>query len=64
VLGIPSLYSIKPRNTLPQCLRQFKNTNRIQAGENFCNCIHKNGQPLGKCMDDFFNAPDDLIKTP
>jgi uncharacterized membrane protein YphA (DoxX/SURF4 family) len=64
VIGIPSLYSIKPRNTLPQCLRQFKNSTRTKAGENFCNCIHQNGEPLGKCMNDFYQAPDDTIPTP
>ena len=64
VVGIPSLYSIKPRNTLPQCLRQFKNSNKTRAGENFCDCIHKNGEPLDKCMNEFFNAPDDANQTP
>ena len=63
-VGIPSLYSIKPRNTLPQCLRQFKNSTRTKAGENFCNCIHQNGEPLGKCLNDFYQAPEDTIPTP
>src|SRR5918993_950668 len=44
VIGIPSLYSIKPRNTLPQCLRQFRNSNKTKAGETFCDCIHKSGE--------------------
>jgi len=64
VVGIPSLYSIKPRNTLPQCLRQFKNSNKTKAGEYFCDCIHKNGEPLVKCMNEFFNAPEDTNQTP
>jgi hypothetical protein len=64
VVGIPSLYSIKPRNTLPQCLRQFKNSNKTKAGEKFCNCIHNDGEPLNKCMNEFFNAPDDNIGAP
>ena len=59
VVGIPSLYSIKPRNTLPQCLSQFKNSNRSGAGENFCHCIHTSGEPLGKCLDEYNNAPDE-----
>jgi uncharacterized membrane protein YphA (DoxX/SURF4 family) len=62
--GFPRLYSIKPRNTLPQCLRQFKDSNRIKAGENFCDCIHKNGEPLNKCMIEYHNAPNDTIGTP
>lgn len=64
VAGIPSLYSIKPRNTLLQCQKQFRNTDRTQAGEKFCDCIHKSGEPLDKCMNDFKNAPDDANQTP
>jgi hypothetical protein len=64
VLGIPSLYSIKPRNTLLQCQRQFKGKNRTNAGENFCNCIHQNGEPLDKCLNEYNNAPDDANQTP
>ncbi|HEX8638112.1 MAG TPA: hypothetical protein VF692_08625 [Pyrinomonadaceae bacterium] len=64
MLVFPRLYSIKPRNTLPQCVRQFKDTRRAKAGENFCDCIHKNGEPLGKCLSDYNNAPDDAIAIP
>lgn len=64
VLVIPRLYSLKPRNTLPQCLRQFNNTKRTVAGGNFCNCIHNNGDPLNKCLNEYDNAPDDTIGTP
>ena len=61
---VPRLYSVKPRNTLPQCLRQFKDSRRTAAGENFCNCIHTSGEPLGKCLDEYNNAPDDTVQTP
>lgn len=64
VIGIPSLYRIKPRNTLPQCVKQFKNTDRTRAGENFCDCIHKRGEPLGKCLNEYNNAPIDTERTP
>jgi hypothetical protein len=64
MLVVPRLYSIRPRNTLPQCVRQFKDSRRIQAGENFCNCIHTNGEPLGKCLNEYNNAPDDTPGTP
>jgi len=63
-VGVPSLYRIKPRNTFAQCVKQFRDTGRTQAGEKFCNCIHKNGEPLDKCMNDFFNAPEDTTQTP
>jgi hypothetical protein len=64
VFGIPNLYIIKPHNTLPQCIKQFKNTNRTGAGEIFCNCIHNNGETLGKCLNEYNNAPNDTIGTP
>lgn len=64
VLVVPRLYSIKPRNTFPQCIRQFKDTKRTVAGENFCNCIHNRGEPLNKCLNEYNNAPDDIIRTP
>jgi uncharacterized membrane protein YphA (DoxX/SURF4 family) len=64
VIGIPSLYRIKPRNTEPQCLRQFKNSAKKQAGEAFCTCIHQRGEPLDKCMLEFDNAPADAAPAP
>jgi uncharacterized membrane protein YphA (DoxX/SURF4 family) len=64
VLGIPSLFSVKPRNTLTTCLKQFQNTRRTAAGENFCGCIHKRGEPLDKCLNEYDNAPDDTAGTP
>ena len=64
VVGIPSLYVIKPRNNLAQCVKQFRNTKRTQAGEKFCDCIHKNGEPLDKCMNEYFNAPEDANPIP
>lgn len=57
---VPRIYVVKPRNTLPQCLRQFKDSNRTKAGENFCNCIHQNGEPLDKCLNQYSTAPDDM----
>jgi hypothetical protein len=63
VIGIPSLYAVKPRNTLPQCLRQFKHTDRTVAGESFCNCIHERGETLDKCLSDYNNASDDTVST-
>ena len=64
VIGIPSLYSIKPRNTLAQCQRQFKDSRRTQAGENFCGCIHQNGEPLDKCLNEYNETPQDPVQTP
>jgi hypothetical protein len=64
VLVIPRLFSIMPRNTLTHCLKQFNNTKRTKAGENFCNCIHTSGEPLGKCLNEYNTAPEDPIGAP
>ena len=60
---VPRLYSVRPRNTLAQCLNQFKDQ-RTEAGENFCNCIHTNGDPLNKCLNEYNNAPKDVSQAP
>lgn len=60
----PRMFNVVPHNTLDRCLRQFKNTVRTQAGENFCGCIHNNGEPLNQCLNDYNNAPDDINPTP
>ncbi len=64
VLVVPSLYSIKPRNTLAQCIKQFKDSRRAKAGEDFCGCIHTSGEPLDKCLNEYNNAPEDTNQTP
>jgi hypothetical protein len=64
VVIIPKLYSVKPRNTFTICMRQFKDTGRTQAGEGFCSCVHNNGEPLNKCLNDYNNAPDDAAAAP
>jgi hypothetical protein len=64
VMVVPRFYNVMPRNTFPRCVRQFKDTNRTRAGENFCNCIHERGEPLGRCLNEYNNAPNDIIGTP
>ena len=55
---------IRPRNTLFDCREQFKGSVRTKAGYNFCDCIHRSGQPLNKCLEEYYKAPNDTIKTP
>jgi len=61
---VPSLYSIKPRNTLSQCIKQFKDSRRTKAGEDFCGCIHTSGEPLDKCLNEYNMASEDTNRTP
>lgn len=59
VLIVPRFYNVMPRNTFERCQKQFEKSSRTTAGENFCSCIHINGEPLRKCLTDYNNAPDD-----
>lgn len=63
ILIIKTAYDIMPRNNLKDCNAQFEGTNRTKAGCNFCNCIHKQGQPLDSCLKEYSKAPDDTIGT-
>ncbi len=60
---ITNAYKILPRNSLSDCEKQFKGTNRTKAGQNFCDCIHNQGEPLDKCLEEYKKAPDDTIET-
>ena len=64
MLVVPGLFGIKPRNTLPQCQKQFNGSNRTKAGGEFCDCIHQKGEPLDKCMSEYVKAPDDSVGGP
>jgi uncharacterized membrane protein YphA (DoxX/SURF4 family) len=64
MLVVPKLYDVLPRNSLSKCQRQFKDSNRTKAGDDFCNCVHTNGEPLDKCLDEYKKAPEDIIRTP
>lgn len=64
VIVIPNLYSIKPRNSFSACIKQFNNSKRSRAGEDFCRCVHKNGEPLGECLDKYEKSADDDFAAP
>jgi uncharacterized membrane protein YphA (DoxX/SURF4 family) len=40
-----------PRNSLKDCQSQYANTEREAAGFAFCECIHRDGNPLDPCME-------------
>jgi uncharacterized membrane protein YphA (DoxX/SURF4 family) len=64
MLVIPKLYGVLPRNSLTKCQSQFKGKNKAKAGDDFCVCVHTNGNPLDKCLDEYNQAPADTIQTP
>lgn len=43
------LYTIMPRNTISDCRKQCADDN-LEACLNFCECIHKEGKSLDKCL--------------
>ena len=62
ILFIRFGFDIMPRNSAKDCNSQFVGTNRTKAGARFCDCIHKQGQPLDSCLKEYNNAPDDTIR--
>lgn len=54
VLTLTTSYNILPRNTLKECMIQCEDKNHPEACYNFCNCIHQAGQPLNKCLHEYF----------
>lgn len=64
MLVIPKLYDVLPKNSLLQCQKQFTGKNRTKAGDDFCNCVHTNGKPLDKCLDEYDKAPEDTVQIP
>jgi uncharacterized membrane protein YphA (DoxX/SURF4 family) len=52
-------YDVTPRNSFADCQKQFKGTQRTQAGYRFCTCIHKQGMPLAESLNEYDKATDD-----
>ena len=61
ILFIRFAFDVMPRNSSKDCNSEFVGTNRTIAGARFCDCIHKQGQPLDSCLKEYNKAPDDSI---
>ncbi|WP_410220577.1 DoxX family protein [Pedobacter sp.] len=59
VLFIINIYSIMPRNTLSDCMKQCKDSPDPEACKSFCDSIHKEGMPLNKALKQYNNAVKD-----
>jgi uncharacterized membrane protein YphA (DoxX/SURF4 family) len=57
-LFVTNVYDIKPRNTLPSCMKQCENSRNPKACHDFCDCIHSKGKPLNKCLDEYNRATE------
>jgi uncharacterized membrane protein YphA (DoxX/SURF4 family) len=62
-LVLTNVYGIMPRNTLSDCRLQCEGSKKSGACYDFCDCIHKDGQPLDACLDKYHKAPVDTIRT-
>jgi uncharacterized membrane protein YphA (DoxX/SURF4 family) len=47
------LYEIRPGNSLVECTNGCANHKNPKACEVFCDCIHNQGKPLDKCLDEY-----------
>jgi hypothetical protein len=61
VVLLTRLFDVMPRNTQADCQSQFRGTRRTQAGAAFCDCIHRQGQPLDQALESYRKAPDDAL---
>ncbi len=58
-----SACEIMPYNTLPDCReQQCKDSKKSKACYQFCDCIHKDGQPLDSCLAKYNKAPQDVSR--
>jgi len=56
VFSLVNAFDIMPRNTLSGCERQCNGNSNTEACCDFCDCIHAQGQPLGKCLEAYNKA--------
>ncbi|WP_225986387.1 DoxX family protein [Rufibacter sp. LB8] len=56
-LGLSFGFEMMPRNTRKECKTQCEDSANPAACITFCDCIHTQGQPLGKCLETYNQAP-------
>lgn len=44
-------HHVMPRNSIGDCQSQFNNTENEMVGNEFCECIHLDGNPLEECLE-------------
>lgn len=64
IVLIASACEIMPRNTLKDCQVQCQTSRKSKACYTFCDCIHKKGQPLNTCLEEYDNTPLDSVQKP
>lgn len=51
-----NMYEIQPFDTLKGCKTQSDDSNYPEASEKFCDCIHNQGKPINKCLDEYYES--------
>lgn len=52
------LYELRPGNSSIECTNGCKESKYPMACEDFCNCIHNQGKPLDKCLEEYTQAKE------
>jgi uncharacterized membrane protein YphA (DoxX/SURF4 family) len=52
------MYDIRPGNEPAECWNGCLGNSDPKACEDFCDCIHNKGKPLGKCLEEYEKAKE------
>lgn len=52
------IYDIRPGNSPEECWNGCPGNSNPKACEEFCDCIHNKGKPLGKCLEEYEHAKE------
>ena len=52
------IYDIRPGNEPAECWNGCPGNSSPKACEEFCDCIHNKGKPLGKCLEEYEKAKE------
>jgi hypothetical protein len=53
---LTNIYTLRPRNTIEDCVTQCKGSSNPKACVEFCSDIHEKGEPLNKSLDKYEKA--------
>ncbi|AXE21436.1 DoxX family protein [Runella rosea] len=50
------IYDIRPGNSPEECTNGCPDNSNPKACQEFCDCIHNKGKPIGKCLEEYEKA--------
>jgi uncharacterized membrane protein YphA (DoxX/SURF4 family) len=56
VITLPNIFEMMPRNNMKDCLKNCEKSKKPGACQVFCDCIHNQGMPLDKALDNYNQA--------